>query len=458
MRSQNLQKAAFLLVFIMLDSAGVFAQAAASSSAQTEQTEVARLQRELESLRLQYEQRLVALETRIAALETRQSAAPPGQAHTAAPDAAAQTLSEDRAALEKALAAALGEAAGATTGAGQPPGGERRFMGGERTLQSLNPEVSVTGDVFGTIANRTGDPEANQFRFSEFEVALQSPLDPFSLVKAFVVQEDGEFRVEEAYVDWTSLPGGLGVRVGRFRNDFGKINRYHQHGLAQADRPLAHQVVFGEDGLNGLGTSVSWLTPPFLGDYNEVWFQVTNDENDVAFSGRGFDDPLFMVHETNYWDLSNAAYVEVGLSVATGVNDPAGRYRTQVYGIDWNYNWSPPAQALYRGLELRGEFLWSRRGTPPGIVNTRGAYTYATYKVNRQWFAGVRGDWTEVPEDPGYDLWGVSPYLEWWQSEWARLRFQYEFNSRRFEERDQRDHRLFFQVTWAVGPHKHEQY
>ena len=253
MRSQNLQKAAFLLAFIMLGSAGGvrsgcgFIQCAGRTNrgcggcSANSRASVCSTSSGWRRSR-----------ARIAALETRQGAAPPGQAQAAAPDAAAQTLSEDRAALEQALAAALGEAAGteggATAGAGQPAGGERTFMGGERTLQSLNPEVSVTGDVFGTVANRTGDPEANQFRFSEFEVAFHSPLDPFSVVKAFVAQEEGEFRVEEAYVDWTSLPGGLGVRVGQFRNDFGKINRYHQHGLAQADRPLAHQVVFGDGG------------------------------------------------------------------------------------------------------------------------------------------------------------------------------------------------------------------
>jgi len=413
------------------------------------------MRREVENLRQQYEQRVAALEARVAELEARGEAVPPGPV-TPPPAGTVELPSEDRTVLEEELAAALGEAASAA--AGQPAGGERRFVGGERTLQSLNPEISVTGDVFGTVANRTADPESNQFRLNEFEVAFQSALDPFSLVKAFVVQEEGAFNVEEAYVDWTSLPAGLGVRVGRFRNDWGKINRYHQHGLAQADRPLAHQVIFGQEGLSGLGTSLSWLTPPFLGKYNEVSFQVTNDENDVAFSGRSFDDPVFLMHETNYWDLSNAAYVEVGLSAATGVNDTAGRYRTQVYGVDWNYNWSPPAEALYKGLELRGEWLWNRRQTPTGLIDTRGAYAYATYKMNRQWFAGVRGDWTQVPEDPAHDLWGVAPYLEWWQSEWARIRFQYEFNSRLLDERHDRDHRAYFQLTWAIGPHKHEQY
>jgi hypothetical protein len=218
-----------------------------------------------------------------------------------------------------------------------------------------------------------------------------------------------------------------------------------------------HQAFLGEEGLLGLGASLSWLPSPFLGDYNELWVQVTNDENDVAFSGRGFDDPIFVIHETNYWDLSSASYVEVGLSAATGVNDELGRFRTQVYGVDWNFDWRPPAQALYKGLEVRGELMYLRRQEEQGWLSNWGAYTYATYKLNRQWFLGLRADWTQLPAVPDSEVWGVSPYFEWWQSEWTRLRVQYSYSSRQLEE-PEAENRLFFQVTWSLGPHKHEKY
>lgn len=331
-------------------------------------------------------------------------------------------------------------------------------------LNRLNPEISVTGDVFGQVADRSGDPGANQFRFAEFEVAFQAPLDPFSQAKAFVVQEEGEFELEEGYLEWTSLPGGLGLKFGQYRQDFGKLNRWHQHALPQADRPLVHQAFLGEGGLKGLGVGVSWLPSPFLGDYNELWFQVTNDENDVAFSGRGFDQPLYVLHETNYWDLSSASYLEVGLSAATGVNDPDGERRTNLFGIDWNYDWRPPETALYRGLELKGELLWQRREERFGNVDALGLYTYGLYRFNRRLYLGLRFDWTENPTAPEQSLWGVSPYLEWWQSEWVRIRLQYAHNDRilgepgeeRFEPTS--ENKLFFQVTWSLGPHKHEKY
>ncbi len=423
---------------------------------------LAALESAMDILRRDYDARLTALEAQLAALGAAAGAATPASAPSAVGDRddPSTNLSDaERAELEREMAALLGEEGGEDAGQAstEPTAGGQRFTSRTRTLNQLNPEVSVTGDVFGTVADRTGDPESNQFRFAEFEMAFQSPLDPYSLAKAFVVQEDGAFEVEEAYIDWTSLPGGVGLKVGQLRHDWGKLNRWHQHALPQSDRPLAHQAVFGAEGLKGLGVSVSYLPRPFLGDYNEFIVQMTNDDNDVAFSGRGFDEPVFLLHETNYWDLSSATYLEVGVSGSTGVNDELGRFRTQVYGVDWNLDWRPAASALYRGLEVRGELLWERREEETGRLNTLGAYTYGSYKLNRRWFVGARADWTELPHDPERDLWGVSPYVEWWQSEWARLRFQYSHNSGRLEEAES-ENRFFGQVTWAIGPHKHEKY
>lgn len=421
--------------------------------------ELSQAREEIASLRREYDRRFEELEERLAALSA---------AGTSPSEEAAEVSGEERAELEQELASILGESpqappAGAAPGSEQPSAG-RRFSSQTRMLNRLNPEISVTGDVFGQVADRSGDPGANQFRFAEFEVAFQAPLDPFSQAKAFVVQEEGEFELEEGYLEWTSLPGGLGLKFGQYRQDFGKLNRWHQHALPQADRPLVHQAFLGEGGLKGLGVGVSWLPSPFLGDYNELWFQVTNDENDVAFSGRGFDQPLYVLHETNYWDLSSASYLEVGLSAATGVNDPDGERRTNLFGIDWNYDWRPPETALYRGLELKGELLWQRREERFGNVDALGLYTYGLYRFNRRLYLGLRFDWTENPTAPEQSLWGVSPYLEWWQSEWVRIRLQYAHNDRilgepgeeRFEPTS--ENKLFFQVTWSLGPHKHEKY
>ncbi|MFQ5745029.1 MAG: hypothetical protein ACE5HV_15790 [Acidobacteriota bacterium] len=452
---------------------------AAEPSAQSPAQQLTVLQQrvaDLEATVAGYDARLTQVETQLAELLASRPAggvAPVPPAAAAEPAAAGVSAAE-QAELEKELAGILGEAGGGAggqaagqagagtpqTAAGQPSQqqiGGRRFTNRQRTLTDLNPEISVTADTFGTFADRTGDPENNQFKFDEFEVSMQAPLDPFSVAKAFFVQEDGEFNVEEAYVDYAALPGSLGLKVGEFRMDWAKINRFHQHGLPQVDRPLVHQAIFGEEGIAGLGVSLAWKPNPFLGSYNEVMVQIVNDENDFAFSGREHDDPVFLVHETNFFDLSRSSYFELGLSAATGVNDPTGRFRTEVYGLDWNFNWSPPQRSLYRGFELKGELLRMRKDGASGLDDTYGAYTYGVFKLNRRWFVGLRGDWTQLPEQPNLSTFGVSPYAEWWQSEFAHWRFQFSHNSRRLDE-PRAESKFFFQIVWALGPHKHEKY
>ena len=50
----------------------------------------------------------------------------------------------------------------------------------------------------------------------------------------------------------------------------------------------------------------------------------------------------------------------------------------------------------------------------------------------------------------------TSPTLTWWQSEYVRLRLEYDLLDRNFVST--KEGRLFLQVTLAMGPHKHETY
>jgi hypothetical protein len=67
---------------------------------------------------------------------------------------------------------------------------------------------------------------------------------------------------------------------------------------------------------------------------------------------------------------------------------------------------------------------------------------------------GARYDWVENPDDPDQTAWLVSPTLTWWQSEYVRLRAEYDALGGAPGSRGQ----LILQVTFAMGPHKHEKY
>ncbi|MEE8349472.1 MAG: hypothetical protein V3R94_07870 [Acidobacteriota bacterium] len=330
------------------------------------------------------------------------------------------------------------------------------FTEGARTLQALNPEISVTGDVTARFSDTSGNPEFNRLNFDSFEMAIQHPLDPYSSAKFFIAFEEGEFDLEEGYLTWDVLPGNLGLKVGRFHTNFGKMNIYHKHALPWANRDLPTQTLFGDEGLISEGFSLSWLPPPLpIADTSEVYFEVVNNSNDLAFSGKGFGDPLYLGRLLNFYDLTEGTYLEWGISAATSHWDLLEKKRSTVIGADLSYRWEP-LRKPYRSLELRSEFFYNQREDWPG-GNPFGMYAYGEYRLTRRWYTGLRYQSSDSLENTDQTQWALSPYLTFWQSEWVRLRTQWDFlvfNS----NQDQNEHRFFVQFTWSVGPHKHESY
>ena len=342
--------------------------------------------------------------------------------------------------------------------AARPPQ-DSSSTGGQRTLQALNPEISVTGDATVRYSNDNTNPNFNRLNLDGFELAIQHPLDPFSQARFFLIreEEDGraEFDIEEGYISWESLPGNLGLKVGRFHTNFGKLNRFHKHALPWADRDLPTLTLFGEEGLRGNGISLSWLLPKLpIGDTHEVSFEVINNSNDLAFSGRGFGDPLYTGRFSNYYDVNDNAYLEWGLSVATSHWDIDQQNRSTVLGLDLSYRWEPLQRALYRSLELRSEFFYNARDRWPG-GDVFGMYASGEYQLSRRWYGGLRYQFSQLLENQDDHQWALAPYVTFWQSEWVRLRAQYDFVNKNF---DKDENRFFLQFTWSLGPHKHEAY
>lgn len=410
-------------------------------AAQTSEPDpLAELRAEIAALRRDYEARLGALERRLAELETA------GEAPAAEAPSAAGDLERLRAAAREA--AGLGAPAPPPPAPAGPPATPGR---GRLNLNRLNPEISFTANVLGVAS---GD-EREDFSNQEVELDLQAALDPFSRMRfTLALGEEGEVEIEEVWVQYSSLPGGLGLRAGRFRQTFGALNRQHLHALPQTEFPLALATYFGEEGLVQTGISLEWLLPRPWATANEISLQVTDGESE-AFGGEDFENLSVLAHLKNYWDLSPAAYFEWGLSGAAGDDGRGGDSR--LWGSDFTFHWQPPERAKYREVTWRTEALLSQRDDPLGLRREAwGGYSYLEGLVMRNLYLGVRYDRVEDPFDPSRVLTGFVPYLTWWQSEFVRLRAEYQ----RFADRlaDDTESRFVLQLTWAAGPHKHETY
>lgn len=379
-------------------------------------------------------------------------------------------------------------------GGADKPGNESRTpapgASGQRNQSAMNPEISFLGDFS---YDWTDGARRDEFFLRGAELALQAPLDPYTRFKAFIVGEQeptpftfneppqnlpptpGEeltVKVEEAYLEWVGLPLHTRVRLGKFRQQFGTLNRWHQHALPSVDRPLAQRNVFGDEGLIGLGVSIDFQLPSLWATSNGLTVEITNADNSLAYAGAQFNDPAILLRHTGFFDLGKWSYLELGFNGLTGPNNERGDRNTRIGGVDFNYLWEPEGKGKYRGLEVRGEFIRSLFERSSGdIIGANSWYTYLQWQLARNWYVGMRYDDAELASDRvemdpdipfvaglGETAW--TGFVTFWQSEFVRLRFQVQDAQRdvALAAGPMDDTRAWFQVTFAGGPHKHESY
>lgn len=386
------------------------------------------------------------------------------------------TVVEQARVREDALARLRAAAAAATTtSAPDTAQGPQEFVGRQRSLQALNPEISVTADLFGAI--QKGSAGRDNFVPREFEFAFQSALDPYSRAKIFAGIEtpgaeivpfeeeeggdghgEGGIAIEEGYVEWVNLPGGFSAKLGKFYQHFGQMNRWHSHALYFQSRSLPHLAFIGEEPLGQTGASIHWLLPLHLGGTYETTVEVTRSSNSALF---GESNRLsYLGHLNGFFELAESVDLDLGVSGVFGTHeDERGSFDQRLFGVEGALTWVPPGRALYRGAVVRGGVMVRDPGPhsdpqQPSLSTATGTWLSAEAKVGQQWFVGGRFDWTESPEDALQSSRLLGPTLTWWQSEWVRLRAEYAHLTRPTGTAG-----LFtLQVTIAMGPHKHETY
>jgi len=368
---------------------------------------------------------------------------------------------------------------------------ETVYKFGGLSLQQLNPEISVSGDFVGHYRHQSGTRKRTDAEIRGLELNFQSYLDPFSRIKATTHISDEGIDLEEVYLTHFTVLENATVDLGRFRQQFGVVNRWHEDALDQVQYPLALRRIFGDEGLNQTGASIEWTLPEWGGAYQGLTLQVTNTKNERLFGGDTLGNPSMLFHYKNYRDLSRDTYLEFGLTGLFGWNDEWSVLKgstledehdtlgTQVFGADLSFLWEPADQALYRNVEWRSELYFLNRDIiapdSSGRDNLQawGAYSYLQTKVARNLDIGIRADYYE-PDSKDYAdtlgasvvplaynaknpyRWQIGPYITWWQSEWVKVRCEYDYAFGHGTENT--EHVLWLQSIFSAGPHKHERY
>ncbi len=420
--------------------------------------EVKRLQQEMEKQKKESETRIKALEEKVQHLQQRLAEGTPLD------DLGTFVDDSDLEDEEGGLDALLGDLTGGEddtdlTGATpiSAPSGN--------IFQSMNPNISILGDFLGHYTSEEGGEPDDQFLFREVELGFSAAVDPYARADFFIglgQEEDGEWEVglEEGYVTFLSVPWGLQPRLGRFKSTFGKANPVHAHALPWVEYPLVIQNYFGDEGLAGDGVGVNWLIANPWDKFIEFTYEAINNDNEM-FAGQESDDLLHVLHLKNFFDLSHASTLELGLSYATAPNDD-GRSgnRTDVAGVDLTFRWRPARSGLYKSFLWQTEYMAASAELPWGEIDSWGLYSALSYQFARRWTVGTRFDYSEMPYDSDLEEEAYSGFLTFMQSEFLYWRLAYRHTERNFitliDEKDADE--IFLQMNFGLGPHRAHRY
>lgn len=340
------------------------------------------------------------------------------------------------------------------------------------------------------------------FYLNYLELAFTAPVDPYFDFAAVTTIAPGHgVELEEVYADTKFLPSGFGLRVGRFKSAALRHNQRHAHNWDFYDSPLIYDALLGTEGLSDVGLRLTYTLPMdlFIQMGTEV-YQGTPGEP-ISFSANGYTfgdkeiEPstkpaLFTGFLKGSSDLGNNVFL-IGTAIMYGqsnlfhahhhhegeaIEEPDHAINadgTIIYGFEAVYKYIIDS---YRYFSLEGEYLSRlingdlfRKGEDGNISRfeldkkNSGLYTQALFKFERRWRTGIRGDYLFPPdikingekgETEADRLFKISYMLEYYFTEFARFRFQYNYDhSRYFEERGLPIQEFILNLNFAGGPH-----
>ncbi len=150
---------------------------------------------------------------------------------------------------------------------------------------------------------------------------------------------------------------------------------------------------------------------------------MTRGDNEALFAAG--DEISYLGNLRSFWELSRSTYLELGATGVYGENDGES-LRSRVLGLSLAARWTPPGRALYRDFSLKGEWYFVDQDVAGEQRAADGGYVQASLRLSRRWILGARADFLK-PAGADPDILQLVPSLTFWQSEWVRLRLQYNY-------------------------------
>jgi hypothetical protein len=363
---------------------------------------------------------------------------------------------------------------------------------------AFNPAVSLI--LSGTYAHTTRDPSTYRitgvalppgaeigpgtrgFSLAESELALAANIDPWLRGSINLsISPDDSISAEEAFVQTTTLPDGLGLKAGRFYSGVGYLNSQHSHTWDFVDNPLAYQAFLGTQ-LADDGLQLHWLAPTdqYL-DFGAELGRGRSFPGGFGNGGAGSNSPgMWALTAHTGGDIGDSSSWRAGLSllhanahdqaldaVGTDGNAVTEAFsgRTRVWVLDGVWKWAPEGNATRTNFKLQGEWLRSERAgglalgdaaAGPWRSTQQGGYVQAVWQFAPMWRVGLRTERLDLGGDPsglgpdGYSPRKNSLMFDFSPSEFSRVRLQLARDQAR---QGAADTQILLQYQTSLGAH-----
>ncbi len=414
------------------------------------------LSQELKAMKANYEQKISSLESRINQLEAEKKTAPPA-ANVAVTNAA-------------------------------PPSNPNSF----------NPAIGVVlngqfgafsqkdSNISGFAIGDEGERPSKGFSLGESELSFNANIDDkFAGSLVASVSSEGGIDVEEAFIQTLGLPYGANIKAGRMLASIGYMNEKHAHTDDFVDRPLPYRA-FLNGAFNDDGVQASFVLPTDF--YSEIGGGIWRGDDFPAADAQASRPGAYTAYTRIGGDIGDNQNWRLGASYLHGRADGDGRVTGEgadeqtfkgdddIYIADAKYNWAPTGNAQNQEVSLQGEYFWRKEdgtyadtsigaGDTPYDQSQSGWYAQGIYKFLPEWRIGYR--YTELspsdvpialaggqPDAAGHDPFVHSAMIDWTNSEFSRIRLQYNDDNTGPET----DHQFLAQYIVSLGAHGAHKY
>lgn len=402
--------------------------------------------------------------------------------------------------ISLALASCL--ALAATVAAAQAP------QATAKTAPGFNPRISLIlqgtyadfssaehAEVGGVLLGSETELRPAGFSLAETELVMEANVDDQYRGWATIAleNEDGEtvVELEEAYVNTLALPGGLGLKFGRFFSDIGYLNRVHSHAWEFVEQPLVYRALLANQ-LKDDGVQLRWVAPTdlFLELGAEALrgqgFPAGGGERDGVNSVTGFARIGGDLGVGGSWRLGVSHLRADADGRETGEHDSDELFiftgDSDLSIVDLVFKWAQDGNPARRNVVFNAEYFHRDEegdvafddgaggGATSGYAGTqRGFYVQAIFQFVPRWRAGLRYDRlssdNSVPGNAGefdgladnsYDPQRTSAMVDFSNSEFSRIRLQYNRDETR--PGSETDDQVFVQYIMSLGSHPAHQF